>query len=56
MKIQKAREQEIGWKFIRIDHDKEDFDIFRLINEIFRRIKTEKKSAEKLIKKIQRDY
>ena len=53
MKLQKAREQEIGWKFIRIDHDKGDFDIFRLINEIFRYIK---QSAGKLIKKIQRDY
>ena len=31
--------QELGCKFIRIDPDKEDFDIFRAINEIFRQIK-----------------
>ena len=36
---QKAIYQEFGCKFIRIDPDKEDFDIFRAINEIFRHIK-----------------
>ena len=36
MKRQKAIEQELGCKFIRIDLDKEDFNIFRAINEIFR--------------------
>ena len=38
-KKQKAIEQELACKFIRIDPDKEDFDIFRAINEIFRHIK-----------------
>ena len=31
--------QELGWEFIRIDPDKEDFDIFKTSNEIFRYIK-----------------
>ena len=39
IKRQKAIEQELGCKFIRIDPDKEDFDIFRTIKEIFRHIK-----------------
>ena len=39
IKRQKAIEQELGWKFIRVDPDKEDFDIFGAINEIFRHIK-----------------
>ena len=38
-KRHKAIEQELGWKFIRIDPDKEDFDIFRAVNEMFRHIK-----------------
>ena len=38
-KRQKAMEQDLGCKFIRIDPDKEDFDIFRYINEMFRHIK-----------------
>ena len=38
-KRQKAIEKELGCKFIRIDLDNEDFDIFRGINKIFRRIK-----------------
>ena len=33
--IKKAIEQELGCKFIRIDPDKEDFDVFRAIKEIF---------------------
>ena len=36
IKRQKAVEQEIGCKLIRIDPDKEDFNIFRAISEIFR--------------------
>ena len=36
---QKAIEQELGCAFIRIDPDKEDFDIFQAINEIFGQIK-----------------
>ena len=39
IKRQKAKEQELVCKFVRIDPDKEDFDIFRAINEIFRHIK-----------------
>ena len=39
IKRQKAIEQELEWKFIRVDPDKEDSDIFRAINEIFRQIK-----------------
>ena len=38
-KRQKAIEQEPGCKLIRIDPDKEDFDVLRVINEIFRYIK-----------------
>ena len=52
----KAIEQELGCKFIRIDPDKEDFDIFRAINEIFGHMKqstkktiTDKISATKFI-------
>ena len=39
IKKQKAIEQELGYKFIRTDPDKEDFDIFRAISEIFRHFK-----------------
>ena len=39
MKRQKAIEQELGCEFIRIVLNKEDFDIFNAINEIFRYIK-----------------
>ena len=50
IKRQKSIEQELGCKFIRFDSDKEEFDIFRAINEIFRNIK---QSANKnLIKKM----
>ena len=38
-KRQKAIEQELGCKFIRVYPDKEDFDIFWANNEIFRHIK-----------------
>ena len=50
MKRRKAIKQELFCKFIRIDPDKEDFDIFRAINEIFRRIKQSTKKT--LINKI----
>ena len=43
-------EQELGCKFIRIDPDKEEFDVFRAINEIFRHYK--KSTKETLINKI----
>ena len=39
IKIQKVMQQELGGKFITIDPDKEEFDIFRIINEVFRHIK-----------------
>ena len=39
IKRQKEIEQELGCKFIKIDPDKEDFDIFKAVNEIFRHIK-----------------
>ena len=38
IKRQKAIKQELGCKLIRIDFDKEDFNIFRAINEICRHI------------------
>ena len=41
IKRQIAIEQELG--FIRIDHDKEDFDILKAINEMFRHIKQSSK-------------
>ena len=50
IKRQKAMEQELNCKFIRIDPDKADFDIFRAINEIFRHIKQSTKKT--LINKI----
>ena len=50
IKRQKAIEQELGYKFIRTDPDKKDFDIFRAINEIFRHIKQSTKKT--LINKI----
>ena len=39
IKRKKAVEKELGCKFIRIDPDKEDFDIFKTVNELFRHIK-----------------
>ena len=50
IKRQKVIEQELGCKFIRIDPDKEDFDISVTINEIFRHIKQSTKKT--LINKI----
>ena len=38
IKRQKSIDQELGYKFIKIDPDKKHFDIFRAINEIFRHI------------------
>ena len=54
IKRHKGIEQELGCKFIRIDPDKEDFDIFRAINEIFRHIKQSTKKINK--QKFQRHY
>ena len=45
IKRQKAIAQEFGCKFIRIYPDKEDFDSFRAINEIFRQIKQSTKKT-----------
>ena len=44
-KKQKAIEQELDWKFIRIDPDREDFSFLRALNEIFRHIKLSIKEA-----------
>ena len=38
-KLKKAIERGFGFKFVRNDPDKEDFDIFRIVNEIFRHMK-----------------
>ena len=50
IKRQKAIKRELGCTSIRIDPGKEDFDIFRAINEIFGHIKNQLKKA--LINKI----
>ena len=47
LKRQKTIEQEFDCKLIRIDPDKEDFDIFRVINEVFRHIKESTKKINK---------
>ena len=39
IKKQKAREQKLSCNFIRIDPNKEDFNVIRATNEIFRNIK-----------------
>ena len=39
IKRQKAIEQKLGYKFIRIDPDKEDFHIFKAIKGMIRHIK-----------------
>ena len=54
IKRQKAIEQEIGCKFIRINPDKEEFDIIKNVNEILRHIKQSTKKL--IINKFQRDY
>ena len=50
MKREKVIVQEVRYKFIIINPDKEDFDISRVINEIFRHIK--QSSNRTLINKI----
>ena len=45
IKRQKSIEQELVCKFIKIDPNKEDFDIFRAINEIFRHFKQSTKKT-----------
>ena len=44
IKRQKAIEQKLICKFIRIDPEKEDFNIFRTINKIFRQTKQSSKN------------
>ena len=39
IKRQKEIEKELDYKFIKVNCDKEGFDIFRTINELFRHIK-----------------
>ena len=49
---QKALEKELGCKFIRINSDKENFNIFKAQNDIFSHIKeSNKESTKELIKK-----
>ena len=43
---QKALEKELGCKFIRIDPDEEDFNIFKAINEIHKHKESIKRSTE----------
>ena len=50
IKRKKVIEQKLGCQFIRIDPDKEDFGIFKTVNEIFRHIKQSTKKT--LINKI----
>ena len=44
---QKALGKELGWKFNRINPDKENFNIFKAQNEIFRHIKESTKELTK---------
>ena len=54
IKSQRTIDQKLGCTFIRIDSYKEDFDIFKTANEIFRNIK---QSTKKTLKtKFQLDY
>ena len=45
IKRQKSIDQELGYKFIKIDPDKKHFDIFRAITEIFRHIEQSTKKT-----------
>ena len=40
---QNALEKELGCEFIRINPDEENFNVFKVINEIFRQIKESNK-------------
>ena len=52
IKRQKALEKELGCKFIRINPGKENFNVFKVINEIFRHFKeSNRKSTEESTKK-----
>ena len=47
MERQKVLENELGCKFIRLNPDKENFNIFKAQNEIFRHIKESNKELTK---------
>ena len=47
---QKALKKEYSCKFIRINPDKENFNIFKAQNEIFRQIKESNKESNNLLK------
>ena len=48
IKILNTEEQELGYKFIRIDLDEDDVSIFKTINKIFRYVKqSAKKNSNK---------
>ena len=52
IKRQKALEKKLGCKFIRINPEKKNFNLFQAINEIFQHIKeSNKKSTEESTKK-----
>ena len=51
---QKPIEKELGCKFIRINPDESNFNIFKAINEIHKYIK--KSSRKSSVGKIQKDY
>ena len=46
MENQKATQQELGCKFMRLEPGKEEFHIFRAINKIFRHIKQSSKKTQ----------
>ena len=46
IKRQKTIEPELYCKFVRIDPDKKDFDIYSAINEVFIHIKNQLKKLE----------
>ena len=50
IQIQRATQKELGWVFIRINLDEENFNIFTAINKIHRHIKKSTKNS--LIDKI----
>ena len=52
IETQKALEKELGCKFVRTNPDKENFNVFKVVNEIFRHIKkSNKKSTKESTKK-----
>ena len=47
MQRQKAIQKELNCKFVRVNHDKEDFNIFREMNNIHSYIKESTKNSTK---------